>query len=75
VIEVCVVGDGWREFPKANAWGLNEADGTLRLVETGGPPNWEFRRWVAVFPSGGWTGLAYGADAAERREYGFKLSG
>jgi hypothetical protein len=74
MIEVHVLGSGWREFKEANAWGMH-ADGTMRLVKTSGPPKWGFERWVAVFPPGGWQGMAHGDNVKEDARYGFKLGG
>ena len=49
-------------------------DGTLRIVQTSGPPDYTFQRWVAVFAPGGWQGLTYDPDVIEQRgKYGFRL--
>src|ERR1035437_2368713 len=61
MIEVHVSFSGWRKFPEANAWGMHD-DGTLRIVQTSGPPDYTFQRWVAVFAPGGWQGLTYDPD-------------
>ena len=68
-----MLGSGWREFREANAWGMHD-DGTMRLVKTSGAPDWTFERWLAVFPPGGWQGLAYGEGVIESKgRYGFRL--
>ena len=61
-VEVHLAGGGWRRFDQANAYEIS--DGTLRLMEVGEPPENTVLRLVAVFPPGGWQGLAVG-DARE----------
>ena len=73
MIEVHVSFSGWRKWPEANAWGMHD-DGTLRLVQTSGAPDWEFQRWVAVFPPGTWQGMSLGDGVQENKgKYGFQV--
>jgi hypothetical protein len=65
------VPTGWRRFEGANAWVI--AEGTLRVMEVSPSPEGVFKRWIAVFPPGGWQGLAPERGAEERAPLGFRL--
>ena len=63
--------EGWREFAQANGWVVSDG-GELRLVEVGDAPEYAFKRWIAIFPAGGWRGMAFGEGVQERPEIGFR---